>query len=442
MRSMRHRVSVVCKPGPFAIGLRHEGIYVIETEYSQIETSKNIEAIENLHNKYKIDLIHAHPFASRELGLIASQVFGLPFVVTLHGKYQDELTSYIEKTDVVMTVSEGIRHYLLTDGSIDNPEKLHVVPNTPNSDLFQPTKATPLPEAGRRMIISLVTRLDSDKTFILDIFYQAVAYAAEVYPGRIHWQVVGQGTQEQTFFEKVEALRGKNTVSYAGWLQNEALRDAYCISDAAIAPGRCALEALSCGVPVIALGSKGYNGIVGSETWQEAVFSNFGGVGNKHEGYIAGAVEQDIDLLMISADYRHDLGTFGRQLVHQFFNADDIHQRLFGFYNLAIASYKAKPRDTVSKSDFLALRLRNLKLERLDSKTLRLTMLCEPLKGLKFAWYLIRDDKVVEKYMYKLEPTHTINLVNAGRYQVRCFVQDEKKRKLSVYSPIIDILDS
>ncbi|MDN6315601.1 MAG: glycosyltransferase family 4 protein [Halomonas sp.] len=445
MLARRHRVTVVCKPGPFAERLRGAGAGVIETDYAPWAFAKALAAIEALHVEQPVDLVHAHPFASRQLGLIVAQVLGLPFVVTLHGKYVDALPSYIEQTDAVFTVSEGIRHYLLTEGGIEAPEKLHVVPNTPDAKLFKAGKVAPPKEAGGRVVVSLVTRLDQDKAFILEVFYQAVAHAAEHYPGRIHWQVVGQGTQEQAFAEKVETLRGDNSVSYTGWLQDEALRDAYCRSDAVIAPGRCALEAMSCAVPAIALGSKGYSGLVDSSTWQQAVFTNFGGVGNRHESYTAGAVEQDLDSLMVSAAQRRRLGRFGRQVVRQFFDAGQMHKRLLGFYTLAVAAHQASPREALPSEGVLELRLRDLKVHQPDRHTLQLEVLCEPVDGLSFAWYLLRvgdagtANETLEKHPYRPDAQHTLTLPGPGRYQVRCFVQDNARHKHSFLSPIVKV---
>jgi hypothetical protein len=286
--------------------------------------------------------------------------------------------------------------------------------------------------------MSLVTRLDQDKTFVLEVFYQAVAHAAECYPERIHWQVVGQGTLQEEFAERVDELRGENTVSHTGWLQGEALRDAYCQSDAVIAPGRCALEAMSCGVPAIALGSKGYNGLVLGETWQQAVFSNFGGVGDKHEGYAEGAVGRDLDRLMGSRTERHQLGRFGRQVVRQCFNAGEMHRRLQGFYQLAVDAHRAAPRPLVPEAKFLELRLRDLKLEQPSPERLLITLHCEPAEGLQFAWYLLRNGKVMEKLMYRPEPYREIELLEPGSYRVRCFVRDESGRKAVFLSPKVE----
>lgn len=438
MLARRHRVTLVCRPGPFAEQLREQGAGVIETDYGECSYAAALAEIRALHEREPIDLIHAHPFAARRLGVIAAQVLGLPCVVTMHGKYLDALPQTIDQLDAVFAVSEGIRHYLLSEGEVGHPEKLQVVPNTPDAKLFKAVKVAPPAEAEGRVVVSLVTRLDRDKAFILEVFYQAVVHAAARYPGRIHWQVVGQGTLEEAFAERVEALRGENSVSYTGWLQGEALRDAYCASAAVIAPGRCTLEAMSCGVPAIALGSKGYNGLVDGENWQLAVFTNFGGVGEKQAGYVEGSVERDLDRLMRSRAERRRLGRFGRQVVRQCFNAGEMHRRLLGFYQLAVAAYRAAPRPPVDESAFLELRLRGLAQHRPSPETLTIRLECEPADDLQFAWYLLRDGKVVEKLGYAPKPHREIALPGPGRYRVRCYVRDSEGGKIAFLGPEVE----
>lgn len=438
MLSRRHRVTVVCRPGPFAGQLRELGVEIIETDYGECSFAATFDEIRSLHQQHPIDLIHAHPFASRRLGMITAQVLGLPCVVTMHGKYADGLAQTIDRLQAVFTVSEGIRHHLLTKESVGRPEILHVVPNTPDTKLFKRVKAAPPAESEGRLVISLVTRLDQDKAFILDVFYKALTHAAKRHSGFIHWQVVGQGTQQDTFAKQVEILRGENSVSQLGWLQGEALRDAYCSSDIVIAPGRCALEAMSCGVPVIALGSKGYNGLVDGQTWQQGVFSNFGGVGEKHAGYVEGAVERDLDRLIHSRTERLSLGYFGRQVVRQCFSASEVHRRLLGFYRLAIAACQASPPDLTDESEFLELRVRNLIQTQPHLDQLAIHLDCESTKNLQFAWYLLRDGEVIEKRGYSPDPSCEISLPGPGRYRVRCFIKDKQSRKLVFLSSEVD----
>jgi glycosyltransferase involved in cell wall biosynthesis len=139
-----------------------------------------------------------------------------------------------------------------------------------------------------------------DKTFILDVFADAVEYAGAHYSGKVAWVIVGDGTHSDEFRTRLEALRGNNTLEFSGWLEGEALRDAYRTRNFVFAPGRCALETMSCGVPAIAVGSKSYVGLIQPGTWQQAVYSNFGGVGNSHKDYNPSKMRQDMDKLLTS----------------------------------------------------------------------------------------------------------------------------------------------
>lgn len=196
---------------------------------------------------------------------------------------------------------------------------------------------------------------------------------------------------------------------------------------------------MSCGVPTIALGSKGYVGLVSPETWQMAVFTNFGGVGNKSDDYAPGTLEEDVDRVMASAAQRRRLGRFGRQVVRQFFNATQTHQKLMGHYSLVVQAHKLRPRRKVPAEAFLELRLRELRVEQPEPQQLEIALRCEPAEGLKYAWYLYRDGAVLEKHPYTREPVCKLQLPGSGRYKVRCFVRDAEEHRLSFYSREITV---
>lgn len=88
MLSRKHRVTVVAKLGPFVDQLRELGADIVETDYSTFSFSETFAVIQELHEERPIDLVHAHPFMSRQLGMMVAQVLGLPCVITMHGKYR------------------------------------------------------------------------------------------------------------------------------------------------------------------------------------------------------------------------------------------------------------------------------------------------------------------------------------------------------------------
>ncbi len=338
-----HKATIVCPSGPFADSLAGYGVGVIRTDYSDLElTIKNALKV---HAVDPIDLVHAHPFASRKFGLALAEQLDVPLVLTFHGKYTDDLSLYIDKVSAVLAVSSGVRDYLLGENA-KSSEKFHVVPNVPDTDFFQ-SLLEKTQSVEKELSVALVSRLDKDKGFILDVFVDAVEYAAKQYSGKLTWVVVGDGTQSEAFRARLEAVRGGNAIEFRGWLEGEALRSAYQSSDFVFAPGRCALEAMSCGVPVIAVGSKSYCGLVNASTWQQGVYSNFGGVGNQHKDYKSEMVYRDMDNLLASKNYRASLGYFNIKIIQQFFDSQKVHDQLLGIYSLAIvSSFLSKGKDS------------------------------------------------------------------------------------------------
>lgn len=142
---------------------------------------------------------------------------------------------------------------------------------------------------------------------------------------------------------------------------------------------------------------------------------------------------------MASRAQRRRLGSFGRKLVRQFFDAGQMHRRLLGFYRLVLAADQAQPRAPIPAREFLELRLRGLTQSQPDPYTLAMELACEPQEGLSFAWYLLRDGQVIEKHGYRPEPRHTQTLPGPGQYKVRCFVKDEQGRKISLDSPQVEV---
>ncbi|WP_179888389.1 glycosyltransferase [Marinobacter sp. LV10MA510-1] len=218
-----HQATIVCPAGPFSDSLVGHGIGVIRTDFS--DQASTLEAVLKIHSAQPFDLVYAHPFAARTFGQAVADRLYIPFILTLHGKYTDDLARYIDKVAAVLTVSPGIRDFLQGE-NVGVPEKFHVVPNVPDTELFKPLGVKPRIDDGR-LQVALVSRLDKDKAFILDVFADAVEYAGTHYVGKVAWVVVGDGTHSDEFRTRLGALRGDNTLEFSGWLEGEALRDAY-----------------------------------------------------------------------------------------------------------------------------------------------------------------------------------------------------------------------
>ena len=137
-----HKVTVLCKKGIFSDSLNKQGIHTINTDFTFEDYHHVIQEVTDLHKMDPIDIIHSHPFQSRQLALLISEILNIPFFVTIHGRHTDHIETYIDKVSMVFTVSEGIKDFLkehLLKRKLSKYNyKLFVVPNGVNTDLFKP----------------------------------------------------------------------------------------------------------------------------------------------------------------------------------------------------------------------------------------------------------------------------------------------------------------
>lgn len=418
LKARGHEVTVVCKEGVFASRLRTIGVTVVVTDYALFSFYNVLEKIKDINRKRKISLVHCHPFSSRRLGVIVSRILGVPCVVTMHGKYTDELRKNISFFDTVFTVSEGIRRYLVKEAGVSE-ENIHVVPNAVDTDVFCFDSSRDYQPED--LIFSLVTRLDSDKRFILEVFCKIVSYVSKSYSKKIIWNIVGDGKLKAEFLGKVRHLANGNTVVYKGWLEGKDLIAEYSRSSVVIGPGRCALEAMSCGTPTIALGSASYSGLVSPDTWQEAIYSNFGGVGVDQDNDIEKRVEADMDFLLSSSEVRQQLGIFSRKIIENFFRNDMVQERLYRFYEIVCSRIESKNQEP--EAEFVELKLRPLIVDRVD-KQVRVRHDIVDDDGLLYGWVVEGDGEVLMKLAYSSKKELVFVCDGQGEYKVRCSVKN------------------
>ncbi|WP_214703318.1 MULTISPECIES: glycosyltransferase [unclassified Exiguobacterium] len=314
-----HEVTVVCKPGPFAEEIEALGGQVIRTDYSNEDIKRVIDEVRT----QPFDVVYAHPFDSRQLGIAVAEANAIPFVLVIHGMYVDEIEQYHSSVTRVVAVSAQIATHL-TDHCPAVESKLIVIPNGVDA-AFIPMEARP---SSERVTGLFTSRIDADKLFILDVFLDALE-DERVQRLPIDWLIVGDGTQREKYASRYEeALEGTDqTIKWLGWLDQSDLPDAMHRADFVIGPGRSALEGMAVGKPTIAVGSKSYQGLVTPSTWTDIASTNFGGIGTKYDGYTSGQIGDAILELMDEAT-RRELARFSSALVDEHFRDEQSQQRL------------------------------------------------------------------------------------------------------------------
>ncbi|OAS87846.1 MULTISPECIES: glycosyltransferase family 4 protein [Metabacillus] len=433
-KSNGNDVTVLCRPGVFTDTLKEKGINVINTDFTPTEFSNTIKTLLELNKSNKIDIIHSHPFESRKVAVLLSKILKSPLFVTIHGRHTDYIETYIDKVAMVFTVSEGIKDFLkvhLAKNRLNKyNHKLFVVPNGVDTHLFQPIEP---PALNRKINISLVTRLDKDKEFIIEVFYKALKFTTEKYPNDVIWTIVGDGTLIDEMKQKVEEIVGTNNhfVNFVGWKEDIDLLMSYSNSDIVIAPGRCALEAMSCGKPTIAIGSKGYIGLIDKNNWLKGVYANFGGIGNKIEDYVEGSIEKDIERLVENDMLRDELGELGHNLISQFYEEKEANNNLLRFYsmfkreNTELNEIDHIEIDKLISNYLLETNIRQSIIKQNTLNEYKIEVICHEYNGLSFAWYVFKEKQLVKKIPYSKSNCLNYTFQEKGSYQIRCYVKKD-----------------
>lgn len=256
------------------------------------------------------DLVHAHPFEARRVGAAVAAALGVPLVVTLHGQYDDEFAAYGSTVRRIVCVSPAVAEYVAARAPA-LADRLVVIPNGVDFAVFKPGDE---PRIQARTTIAIASRLDPDKGVLSEAIADLVTHLATTrQPGSIELLVAGErmyGPPANPFTAAIDraAASGAIAVARQGWIADrDALRQFYTAADVVIAPGRAAMEAIACGVPTIAAASRGYIGVVSSETLPLAHNTNFGGVQLPATLYSPGAIVEDVGraLAMPPADLAH-----------------------------------------------------------------------------------------------------------------------------------------
>ena len=334
LRARGDRVTVMAPDGPFADAVRNEGatFLAMGEDLPEDDASRVLDQVGD-----SLDLVHAHPFRARQVGLEVARRASVPFVITLHSLYSDGLASYADEVDAVITVSAAARDRLIGETGIPI-ERVIVIPNSVDLARFRPAPRPPRTDP----VVLVVSRFDRDKRFILDALEHTWAKQIETRAFDIAWVAAGDGTERQWLEERASRLdeaAGHRVVEFVGWQDESELAAHYANADLCVAPGLCALEAMACGTATVALGSKGYVGLIDGRTAFSGLHSNFGGRGHGDAAADPSCLFADIDRVIYDPAELARLGRLGRRLVKAFFDQNDAGTRLLNLYDFVVAGH-------------------------------------------------------------------------------------------------------
>jgi glycosyltransferase involved in cell wall biosynthesis len=197
---------------------------------------------------------------------LLNKLKGIPYWTIAHGieawDIQNPLLKLaLRNSDRILAVSHYTRERLLKEQNL-NPERVLVLPNTFDSDRFQPKhKPEHLLEKHQlnyhQPIILTVARLDRQERYKgYDQILKALPQIRQSIPD-IHYVLVGKGEDRLRIEGLINKFDLQDCVTLAGFISDEQLCDYYNLCDVFAMPskkegfGIVYLEALSCGKPVL-----------------------------------------------------------------------------------------------------------------------------------------------------------------------------------------------
>ncbi len=224
----------------------------------------------------KIDyMIIFFSFPCGPLGLWGKLISKTPFVISLRGgdvpgnepslelihKFFKPLRQLIFRNSSAITAnSKGLK----TMSEKTDPFHVKIIPNGVDIDYF-----TPVHKENQRRIFLFVGRFRHQKNlFFLLANMDAVAYE-HICEFELH--LVGEGPLKHALQNYGDALKIRNQIFWHGWCGKEKLKQHYQRADCLLNPSfyegmpNTVLEAMSCGLPVIASNVAGNNALVSHE---------------------------------------------------------------------------------------------------------------------------------------------------------------------------------
>ena len=204
---------------------------------------------------------------SGPVALLANALYKVPFITSLRGgdvpgfmgrslavfhKITLPLTRLIWKRSVaVVANSKGL--CALAKNTMNN-ERLLVIPNGADVNRFTPRRNY---GSSDTFTILFVGRLTSQKG--ADTLIQAIKSLVRLSPStKFSLKIVGDGAMRKSLVKLSQDMGVSDKVSFTGWCDRSALPALYAGADAFVLPSRdegmpnALMEAMSCGLPVIA----------------------------------------------------------------------------------------------------------------------------------------------------------------------------------------------
>lgn len=301
-----------------------------------------VKLLKEIIDREKINIVHCHLFASMQLGSELYRIYKTPYIVTIHGLFypNDVLYSTCMEASSVIAVSEPVKEKLNEKLNNRISKKITVIPNGINLESFESVGSNTsidkeLGISSANNLLCYCSRLDWNKTdaarALLLAFSQLVRNMRNV-----HLVIIGDGSGKEVIEKEAQIINemaGKKVVHLVGAKAN--VIPYFLRSSVVIGTARVALEGMMCRRPVIAIGNKGYTGII-AESNHRNQWKMYFGDHDAIEAPNANKIANNISYLIQNPEARRIIGNWGRGWCEKFFNNDLIVKDIMKLYTKAL----------------------------------------------------------------------------------------------------------
>lgn len=359
------RVLIGTSGGPLLDTFERSGLEVLHLPFRSDdpvgkEYQALLERMRELILSREVSLLHTHSIAGIKVAVQAGQELLVPTVATIHGTFYPprKLRGLLDRCAQVIAVSAPVVEWLTK--KVDYPlRQITLIPNGVETEHFRPGERlgrfrAELELNDNDQLVVLVSRLAWGKTQVVETAMQAVVQLQAEYP--LHLAVVGSGAH--TPLVHAAALLANRTVNkevinVLGWRLHTL--DCYQSADLVIGTARVALEALSCGRPVIAAGNTSYVGYLEPNQMERAWKSYFGDHGWDQHLTVPRMVADLRHVLKNTAAFRDQAPTL-REWVVEHFEIKDVAAKTRDFYHNVLTGGEMKLGSAVAQSPDLAFK--------------------------------------------------------------------------------------
>lgn len=302
------------------------------------------KAILKIIKQFKPDVVHAHTRTTAFLANGICKFQKIPLITTCHALFsmkfpKNRLSKWGCRT---IAVSQDIANHLVRHGVLR--KAIDVIPNgvkLPLHNKYEHSKDDVYNNNAHKIVF--VSRLDEDCSLGAHVLCSIAPILAQKY-NNCQIFIVGGGTEYHKIKEKAQEINDKlNRELIIAVGQSENPSDFFKKASLFVGVSRAALEAMSCGMPVILLGNEGYLGLLSPENLKIAQDTNFtcrGTATTNGTTALKSLLLRDIcKYFELSQEGKSSISNFSYQLVKKEYGAYDMANKTIGVYQKAINNY-------------------------------------------------------------------------------------------------------